>query len=57
MSPQARLEGVSPRGAQSSYHFDCSVHKLVEVDTGAAVGSLQAVSSDEGVEESSNQYA
>ena len=40
-----------------SYHFDCSVDKLVEVDTGAAVGSLQVVSSDEGVEESSNQNA
>ena len=32
-----------------------SVHNLVEVKTWAAVGSLQVVTSDEGVEESSNQ--
>ena len=53
-----RLISMTPRGTQSSHHFDSSVHhKLAEKETRAVVGSVQVVSSDEGVEESSNQYA
>ena len=52
-----RLISTSPRETQSSPHFDSSVHKLAEEVTWATVGSLQIVSSDESVEETSNQYA
>ena len=52
-----RLISMSPRETQSSHHFDASAHKLAEEGTWATVGSLQIVSSDESVEETSNQHA
>ena len=58
MKAQAhRLIGVSPRGTQSSHHFNSSAQMLKEKGTRATVGSLQVESSDECVEESSNQHA
>ena len=51
------LISVSPRGTQGSHRFNSSVLKLAEKKTQAAVGSLQVLSSDEVVQESSNHYA
>ena len=52
-----RLVSVCPHRTQRGHHFNSSVHKFAKKKTLAAVGSLQVVGSDEGVEESSNRYA
>ena len=51
------LKGVGPRWAQIGRHLDSPVHKHTEVKARATIGSLQIVSSDESVKETSNQNA
>ena len=57
MTPQThRLIGVGPHRTQGGDHFNSSVHKFAKKKT-LVVGSLHVIGSDEGMEESSNQYA